>query len=154
MPIQRPKPGVRVPPIKTQARSCTIVPSFVGVKFQVHNGKSYTDVTITEDMVGHKLGEFSAYVYIRGGGVWGTGNANVASSGHARTSPTSRPRTGRGGRCCVYFYWTEYFIFLLWDLGCVPTFENYTVYTTSKLLPCVRRIALWMSQLLGLGECV
>ena len=49
-------------PIRTQARSATILPNFVGLKFQVHNGKIYTDITITEDMVGHKLGEFSAYV--------------------------------------------------------------------------------------------
>jgi ribosomal protein S19 len=60
MPIQRAAPGVRVPPIKTQARSCTIVPQFVGLRFQVHNGKDYVDVDITEDMVGHKLGEFAA----------------------------------------------------------------------------------------------
>ncbi|OCL12488.1 mitochondrial ribosomal protein S19 [Glonium stellatum] len=59
LPIVRPKPGERVPPIKTQARSATILPNFVGLKFQVHNGKVYNDVTITEDMVGHKLGEFS-----------------------------------------------------------------------------------------------
>ena len=49
-------------PIKTQARSATILPNFIGLKFQVHNGKVYNDVTITEDMVGHKLGEFSPYV--------------------------------------------------------------------------------------------
>lgn len=51
-----------MPPIKTQARSATILPNFVGLIFQVHNGKIYNDVRITEDMVGHKLGEFSAYV--------------------------------------------------------------------------------------------
>lgn len=61
MPIQKPsKPGARAPPIKTMARSCTIVPSFVGLRFQVHNGKSYEDVDVSEDMVGHKLGEFAA----------------------------------------------------------------------------------------------
>ena len=53
-----------MPPIKTQARAATILPNFVGLIFQVHNGKIYTDVRITEDMVGHKLGEFSAYVRI------------------------------------------------------------------------------------------
>ena len=58
----RPKPGERAPPIKTQARSATILPNFVGLKFQIHNGKTYYDVTITEDMVGHKLGEFAPYV--------------------------------------------------------------------------------------------
>lgn len=60
LPIGRPQPGQKMLPIKTQARSATILPNFVGLKFQVHNGKIYNDVTITEDMVGHKLGEFSA----------------------------------------------------------------------------------------------
>ena len=45
--------------IKTWARRCTIVPEFVGHTFKVHNGKSFLDVFVTEDMVGHKLGEFS-----------------------------------------------------------------------------------------------
>jgi hypothetical protein len=57
----RPEPGKKVAPIRTQARSATILPNFVGLKFQVHNGKVYHDVTITEEMVGHKLGEFSPY---------------------------------------------------------------------------------------------
>jgi ribosomal protein S19 len=59
----RPEPGKRVAPIRTQARSATVLPNFVGLKFQVHNGKVYHDVTITEEMVGHKLGEFSPYAY-------------------------------------------------------------------------------------------
>ncbi len=46
-------------PIKTWARRCTIVPEFVGSTFMVHNGKMFHKVYITEDMVGHKLGEFS-----------------------------------------------------------------------------------------------
>ena len=46
-------------PIKTWARRCTIVPEFVGFTFQVHNGRKFIDVYCTEDMVGHKLGEFS-----------------------------------------------------------------------------------------------
>ncbi len=45
--------------IRTWARRCTIVPEFVGVTFEVHNGKLFHKVFITEDMVGHKLGEFS-----------------------------------------------------------------------------------------------
>ena len=70
LPIVRPEPGKRIAPIRTQARSATILPNFVGLKFQVHNGKVYHDVTITEEMVGHKLGEFSPYaipVSISGG---------------------------------------------------------------------------------------
>jgi len=46
-------------PIKTWARSCTIVPEFIGHTFQVHNGKIFNSVFVTEDMVGYKLGEFS-----------------------------------------------------------------------------------------------
>lgn len=55
-------PGKYTAPIRTQARSATILPSFVGMNFEVYNGKVYNPVTITEDMVGHKLGEFSQYV--------------------------------------------------------------------------------------------
>lgn len=46
-------------PVKTWARRCTIPPEFVGVSFEVHNGKVFKKVFVTEDMVGHKLGEFS-----------------------------------------------------------------------------------------------
>jgi small subunit ribosomal protein S19 len=46
-------------PIKTWKRACTIVPEFVGHTFLVHNGKNHVKVFITEDMVGHKLGEFA-----------------------------------------------------------------------------------------------
>lgn len=46
-------------PIRTWARRCTIVPEFVGVTFEVHNGKMFHKVSVSEDMVGHKLGEFS-----------------------------------------------------------------------------------------------
>ncbi len=53
-------------PVKTWARACTIVPEFVGHTFQVHNGKIFHDVFCTEDMVGHKLGEFSPTRLFRG----------------------------------------------------------------------------------------
>lgn len=46
-------------PIKTWSRRSTIFPSFVGLTFQVHNGKNFIDVYVTDDMVGHKLGEFA-----------------------------------------------------------------------------------------------
>jgi small subunit ribosomal protein S19 len=46
-------------PIKTWARDCTIVPDFIGHTFMVHNGKNFIKLFVTEDMVGHKLGEFS-----------------------------------------------------------------------------------------------
>ena len=53
-------------PIKTWARACTIVPEFVGHTFKVHNGRVFNDVFVTEDMVGHKLGEFSITRTFRG----------------------------------------------------------------------------------------
>ncbi len=46
-------------PIKTWARACTIVPEFVNVTFMVHDGRKHVKVLVTEDMVGHKLGEFA-----------------------------------------------------------------------------------------------
>jgi small subunit ribosomal protein S19 len=53
------KQGANQDPIKTWARDCTIVPEFVGATFLVHNGKQFHKVYVTEEMVGHKLGEFS-----------------------------------------------------------------------------------------------
>jgi small subunit ribosomal protein S19 len=45
--------------IKTWSRDCTILPEMVGFIFGVHNGKEFIPVNVTEEMVGHKLGEFS-----------------------------------------------------------------------------------------------
>jgi|TARA_B110000503_G_scaffold119708_1_gene181730 small subunit ribosomal protein S19 len=46
-------------PIKTWSRRSTIFPDFVGLTFAVHNGRQHVPVFVTEDMVGHKLGEFA-----------------------------------------------------------------------------------------------
>jgi small subunit ribosomal protein S19 len=46
-------------PVKTWSRACDISPDMVGWTFAVHNGKDFINVFVTEDMVGHKLGEFS-----------------------------------------------------------------------------------------------
>ncbi len=46
-------------PIKTWSRRSTVTPDFVGLTMMIHNGKSFIPVFITENMVGHKLGEFS-----------------------------------------------------------------------------------------------
>lgn len=46
-------------PIKTWSRRSTITPEFIGLTFNVHNGKQFMPVFVTENMVGHKLGEFS-----------------------------------------------------------------------------------------------
>jgi small subunit ribosomal protein S19 len=55
-------------PIKTWRRACTIVPEFVGHTFMVHNGKTHVKVFVSEEMVGHKLGEFSPTRTFRGHG--------------------------------------------------------------------------------------
>mgnify|MGYP001616285425 CR=1 FL=1 len=55
--------------IKTWARRSEIPPEFIGFTFEVHNGKVHVDVLVTEDMVGHRLGEFSATKkFVRHGG--------------------------------------------------------------------------------------
>lgn len=53
-------------PIKTWSRRSTIFPSFVGLTIAVHNGRQHVPVFITEDMVGHKLGEFALTRTYRG----------------------------------------------------------------------------------------
>ena len=53
-------------PVKTWARACTIIPEFVGHTFEVHNGNKFLKVFVQEDMVGHKLGEFSPTRVFRG----------------------------------------------------------------------------------------
>jgi small subunit ribosomal protein S19 len=60
------KSSGRREPIKTWSRASTIVPEFVGHSFMVHNGNKFLKVFITEDMVGHKLGEFSPTRIFRG----------------------------------------------------------------------------------------
>jgi len=55
-------------PIKTWARACTIVPEFIGKNFAIHNGKTFIKLYVTEDMVGHKLGEFAPTRTFRGHG--------------------------------------------------------------------------------------
>lgn len=57
-------PPPNTPPIRTTKRAATILPNFVGLRFAVHNGKAYVEVQVTEEMVGRKLGEYVAYVYI------------------------------------------------------------------------------------------
>lgn len=58
----------RKDPIKTWARRSTISPDFIGITFLVHNGKSHLPVYVTEEMVGHKLGEFALTRTFRGHG--------------------------------------------------------------------------------------
>jgi len=66
--VERQKASGKKEPIKTWARSSQIPPEFVGYTFLVHNGKVFKEVFITEDMVGHRLGEYSITRNFRGHG--------------------------------------------------------------------------------------
>ena len=63
--VKQKESGLR-DPIKTWARACTIIPEFVGHTFLIHNGKVFNKLFVTEDMVGHRLGEFSPTRMFRG----------------------------------------------------------------------------------------
>lgn len=56
--VQAAKNDPKKKPIKTWSRRSTIFPDFVGLTFQVHNGKDFVNVFVTDEMVGYKLGEF------------------------------------------------------------------------------------------------
>ncbi|MCR4314454.1 MAG: 30S ribosomal protein S19 [Candidatus Uhrbacteria bacterium] len=74
------KPG-EGSPIKTWARSSTITPEMVGFAFAVHNGKDFITVRVVENMVGHKLGEFSSTrKFIRHGGTVKKAEGGTAAS--------------------------------------------------------------------------
>ena len=56
--VEKQKKDTNRKPIKTWSRKSTIIPDFVGVSFLIYNGRKFIPITISEDMVGHKLGEF------------------------------------------------------------------------------------------------
>ena len=57
--VEKLKGQTNTAPIKTWARKCTIIPEFVGHSFLIYNGKKFIPIKISDEMVGHKLGEFS-----------------------------------------------------------------------------------------------
>jgi len=79
-------------PIKTWSRRSTILPDFVGLTIAVHNGKQHVPVYVTENMVGHKLGEFSHTRMFRGHSRAGSAQAAAAAAaspgGNRKSSPT------------------------------------------------------------------
>jgi small subunit ribosomal protein S19 len=87
-------------PIKTWSRPTTIVPEFVGHTFMVHNGRVHLKVFVTEDMVGHKLGEFSPTRTFRGHGGRRTAEAAAGAApagAPGRSGPGGAPGGGAGG---------------------------------------------------------
>ena len=57
--VEKLKGQTKTSPIKTWSRKSTIIPEFVGFSFLIYNGRKFIPLTISEDMVGHKLGEFA-----------------------------------------------------------------------------------------------
>ena len=57
--VEKQKNVTNKKPIKTWSRKSTILPDFVGISFLIYNGKKFIPITISEDMVGHKFGEFA-----------------------------------------------------------------------------------------------
>ena len=93
-------------PIKTWSRKSTIIPEFVGYSFLIHNGKKFIPIRISEEMVGHKLGEFSPTRQFHGhtpadkkaaqeaASATTEGAKPAAGAKPATATPTSKPKEG------------------------------------------------------------
>jgi small subunit ribosomal protein S19 len=83
-------------PIKTWSRRSTILPDFVGLTIAVHNGKQHVPVYVTENMVGHKLGEFSHTRIFKGHSKAGSAAAAAAAAagGDRKSAPTPAAAPG------------------------------------------------------------
>lgn len=81
-------------PIKTWSRSCTIVPEFIGKNFAIHNGRNFVKLYVTEDMVGHKLGEFAPTRTFRGHTTKSEKAAAAAPAGAAPAAAAPKPAGG------------------------------------------------------------
>ena len=79
--------------IKTWSRRSTIMPQFVGLTFGVHNGQKHVPVLVSEDMVGHKLGEFAPTRLFRGhsGKMSADKKARLEAEGAAAPAPAPKP---------------------------------------------------------------
>jgi small subunit ribosomal protein S19 len=88
------KSGKRTP-IKTWSRACVISPEFVGVTFLVHNGKDFLTVLVDENMVGHRLGEFSpTRKFVRHGGKMAK-EQETAAAAKAAPAPAAAAPAGK-----------------------------------------------------------
>ncbi len=88
--IQKAKPGSNVA-IKTWSRDSTIFPEMIGMSFLVHNGKNFITVQVSENMVGHKLGEFSpTRKFIRHGGKMAKDEAMAAADAEKRAQEATK----------------------------------------------------------------
>src|SRR6476620_2287431 len=79
---------------KTWSRRSTILPEMVGHTIAVHNGKKFIPVYVTENMVGHKLGEFSPTRTFNGHSAAGTKDKSVAPAAAPASAPAAAPKAG------------------------------------------------------------
>ena len=91
--VEKLKDKSNKPPIKTWSRKSTIIPEFVGFSFLIHNGKKFIPIKISEEMVGHKLGEFSPTRQFSGHTPADKKAAEVAAS---ESAPAAGAATGAG----------------------------------------------------------
>jgi small subunit ribosomal protein S19 len=84
--VEKQRTGGISAPIKTWSRKSTIIPEFIGISFLIHNGKKFIPIKISDEMVGHKLGEFSPTRQFAG--------HTPADKKAAQTAATERPKPG------------------------------------------------------------
>ncbi|MFA5249358.1 MAG: 30S ribosomal protein S19 [Candidatus Paceibacterota bacterium] len=85
--------------IKTWSRACVITPEMIGLTFAVHNGKAFITVKASEDMVGHKLGEFSFTTkFVRHGGKMQRGLEAGKSAAPAAATQVAVPAAGASAK--------------------------------------------------------
>ena len=89
--VEKLKDQPKKTPIKTWSRKSTIIPEFVGISFLIHNGKKFIPIKISEEMVGHKLGEFSPTRQFHGHTPADKKAAQEAASAVAATGTSSKP---------------------------------------------------------------
>ena len=91
--VEKLKTQANPTPIKTWSRKSTIIPEFVGISFLIYNGKKFISIKISEEMVGHKLGEFSPTRQFSGHTPADKKAAQVASAESSSTG-TAKPAPG------------------------------------------------------------
>ena len=103
--VEKLKGQVNKPPIKTWSRKSSIIPEFVGCSFLIHNGKKFIPIKISEEMVGHKLGEFSPTRQFSGHTPadkkaaqtevcsWCCNDTRICAKGCTRSAPGAVPKT-------------------------------------------------------------
>ena len=89
--VEKLKQQTNKTPIKTWSRKSTIIPEFVGISFLIYNGKKFIPIKISEEMVGHKLGEFSPTRQFSGHTPADKKAAQVEASEKGAPSATGKP---------------------------------------------------------------